>query len=202
MTTQNFSKREYQILISETTSMPEKSLNICDGKHLLYSPDYNITMIIFTADVFHSYIMLWRASRFTLCIFNFIFSLLSRHLTTYQVDWTMALRWSKCRASEAPHLTEPRFSRIPPLFGQPTFYLTVPWLKHPAEQLDVQNNSNLHLFFCHTSIYRAVFARSEDLEILSISGVYLSEAEMPWGNGFGTQSSFSASFQICFSTWR
>jgi len=42
MTTQNFSKRQYQILIPETTSMPEESLNICDGKHLLYSPDYNI----------------------------------------------------------------------------------------------------------------------------------------------------------------
>lgn len=37
-----------------------------------------------------------------------------------------------------------------------------------------------------------------NLDILSVCGMYQNEGVKPWGSGFGTQSSFSAAFQIWF----
>lgn len=79
MTAQNFSKREYQILLTEIISIPEVFRHLWWEVPALFAWQYH-NFFTFTVDIFHSSIMLWTAFRFTLCIFNFTFSLLSRHL--------------------------------------------------------------------------------------------------------------------------
>lgn len=115
-----------------------KSLNINDGKHLLSLPNNNITFKCFTVDVFPSYIMFWRAFRFTDLIFNFIFSLLGRHLTLV-IDWPAALHLVH-RASSQPH---PPLC-IPPLWGE-----------HPFKKLRI---IQIKISFCYTSSCHATFA--------------------------------------------
>lgn len=50
-----------------------------------------------------------------------------------------ALQWHSSQPREAPWVTEPQVSHIPPL-------VPVLWWKHPSKKLEVRNNSNQNLF--------------------------------------------------------
>lgn len=154
MTTKNFSERESIRCRYQKPSPCLKSLNICDGKHLLYSPDYNTTFSF-------SQLM---SSVITQC-FEELLDLRSVFLTLYSRSWADALLegWSELRlrsdanVSPGKHLFSQTHDsaasvRADHLLPNSLGAKASIWAAGGLEQFKSTS------LFCHTSIYRDIFA--------------------------------------------